>query len=430
MRAVIDGHNPEKGVLKNLETDLNSAVLENRALLMGLQISIDLWAKMEDSGHPLQPKCAAENPRTSPSTQPARRYSDIVKLTMSKSVIKQRTAPKKPETHSVRKQIAEKNKEIRVDSRSFRLKSASPNGAIQPTHLVDALLKTLEVDDDPRTVVEDVRTDRFGGYYCQVSESQYDSLQQKIKCRLTHSKQLHLEGLGLFHYDDPVSSVTKGKNAIVVRNVDLGWSEDDFVAELWHSNRLRWGLDQDESVNQHLAAPKRLNRRKNDLDNDDDPEWIPSRNFKVWVSREVMDQLSSNGACVRFGYQFLGARLFVEKNQQCERCLQSGHIAATCRNHPKCQRCYGKHLTSECKSVQTRCSLSANEDPSKRLQRSEGRKKAESNDHRASDIDFGTDLMSEDEDIQSEDDGLNERLRASLNMKDRDRGGGSSSRRL
>ena len=95
----------------------------------------------------------------------------------------------------------------------------------------------------------------------------------KVSRRINLDRQLNLGELGKFAFDMPAVSVVAGKTPLVVRGIDMGYCADQFVNELWESNRISWGLSDDGSSSlDHLTAPKRLNRHRNKFDRDSAPE--------------------------------------------------------------------------------------------------------------------------------------------------------------
>ena len=352
IRSVIEGHHPDKKTLSDIEKDLSLTVAANRGLQVGLKTCLAVWREMKNEGTTIHLGINAQTQQTehlnaNNQLNPKMRYADAARR--QNSVISQRTSPREPDRHSLRKLMAEKKKKLRSDTRSFRFRSVSKNGMASSTMFLKHLFESLGIPEDPKLLVEDVRSDRYGTIYVQTTENAYNHVKEKIRSRSNNEKQMVVGQLGPFFYADPVLSAVAGKTPMVIKGIDMCWSDDQFTQELWDSNHVEWGIAKNAVIADHLTAAKRLSRHKNAYDDADDPKWLPSRNYKVFVSHTIMDHLREKGATVRFDFQLLGARLFISTQASCSRCLQTGHTAATCRSQPRCKYCKGQHLSADCK---------------------------------------------------------------------------------
>lgn len=254
-----------------------------------------------------------------------------------------------------RQSIAAHRQSLRCDKRSMKFKATRANGAVQSGVLAKSILKTLKLDESEsagRGIIEDLRLDRFGTYYVQIREKDFENVSSRIVELLNTESILKLEGLGSWLVSPPSESRCAGKRPIIIDTIPFEWSPSQCVEEIWLSNAEMWGLNLDEK-DAHIAEGVRMSRKRKPDEPQPKPgqDWIEMKSVKIYVSHQVFAILQKCGLYVRFNYSFLSVREYVVKKQQCQRCLQYGsHSAATCRNAAKCVHCGGRHLSTECPS--------------------------------------------------------------------------------
>ena len=162
--------------------------------------------------------------------------------------------------------------------------------------------------------MEDIRTDHGGRYYVQIRadhrESFEKSLDRCLECA-GDAWDLELDDLGTFTVNNPYLSPTKDKVPVVISNVDLDIDPEDAIAAIAEQNAPRWQIPAHDLTEKHLAAPHRLNRRNRDSTGQPLPEWSPSRNLKVFVSKTLFEQLKDpKTAFATLDYMVLPIRPF------------------------------------------------------------------------------------------------------------------------
>ena len=254
------------------------------------------------------------------------------------------------EREIARKKIAERREALRKDHLALRFRAVSAGGAVA-NHLIAASVARTSgrSEDQYRLLITDVRTDRFGTYYVQVNEKDFEDVRNKLKAKMSTDSTILLDGIGEFKMFDPSVSEVKGKEPVVVKGVDLPLTMDQIVTEIWLSNRHFWNLPESDSVNDHIVGGQRLRMRKRDSSGFSDGEYINSKSVKIWLSPELIRIIKEDGATLRIGYRYHTVAHFNRAEKTCFHCGQRGtHIAAACRNKPRCCRCGGNHPLMLC----------------------------------------------------------------------------------
>lgn len=284
-----------------------------------------------------------------PSQQPRPSYATVASLNTKSS-----SAKRNSQRDLRRQSISAHRLSIRCDSRSIKFKAVKATRAVQSGILAKSILKTLGMDSSrTKSVIEDIRLDRFGTYYVQIHQSEYEIVSAKITDVLDSESTMKLDGLGHWTVLPPSISRCAGKRPVIVDTVPLNWSVSQCVDELWLSNAESWGLNASNLKEKELNLSEgiRLNRRRKPNEPQQTPgqDWIATKSMKLYVSHNVFAFLKKSGFVVRFDYCFLNVREFINRKRRCERCLEFGsHCASTCRNCPKCAHCGGRHMTTEC----------------------------------------------------------------------------------
>lgn len=109
-----------------------------------------------------------------------------------------------------------------------------------------------------RSSLEDVRHDRSGTFYVQVSTSSYSSCKELFPIETP----ITLSALGAWIARAPSTSLTASKIPIIVRGVEHCWDEgEQLLEELQYSNASMFeGLDSPD-IKQHVLFSHRLNRK-------------------------------------------------------------------------------------------------------------------------------------------------------------------------
>ena len=218
------------------------------------------------------------------------------------------------QARELRKKTQELKAQIRCDERSFQLCPVKLKGD-RPSfrQLGISLERKLQIRN-LKNYVEDIRTDHGGRYYVQIRadlrESFEKSLDHCLECA-GDAWDLELPDIGTFTVNNPYLSPTKDKVPVVISNVDLDIDPEDAIAAIADQNASRWQISAPELEEKHLAAPHRMNRRKRDAAGQSLPEWTPSRNLKVFVSKTLFEQLKDpKSAFATLDYMVLPIRAF------------------------------------------------------------------------------------------------------------------------
>ena len=218
------------------------------------------------------------------------------------------------QARDLRKKTQELKAQIRCDERSFQLCPVKLKGDRPSLRQLGIGLERKLKIRNLKEYVEDIRTDHGGRYYVQIRadlrESFEKSLDRCLECD-GDAWDLELDDLGTFTVNNPYLSPTKDKVPVVISNVDLDIDPDDAITAIAEQNASRWKIPAAELEEEHLAAPHRLNRRKRDSAGQPLPEWTPSRNLKVFVSKTLYEQLKDpKTAFATLDYMVLPIRSF------------------------------------------------------------------------------------------------------------------------
>ena len=218
------------------------------------------------------------------------------------------------QARELRKKTQELKAQIRCDERSFQLCPVKLKGDRPSFRQLGISLERRLKIRNLKEYVEDIRTDHGGRYYVQIRanlrESFEKSLDRCLECA-GDSWDLELDDIGTFTVNNPYLSPTKDKIPVVISNVDLDIDPEDAITAIAEQNASRWNIPASELDEEHFAAPHRLNRRKRDSAGQPLPEWTPSRNLKVFVSKTLYEQLMDpKTAFAMLDYMVLPIRSF------------------------------------------------------------------------------------------------------------------------
>jgi len=241
-----------------------------------------------------------------PSQQPRPSYATVASMnTNSNSSFAKRNSQRELRRQS----ISAQRLAIRCDSRSIKFKAVKATGAVQSGILAKSILKTLGLDSSrTKKVIEDIRLDRFGTYYVQIHQSEYDSVSAKLTEVLNSESMMNLDGLGRWSVLPPSVSRCAGKRPVILDTVPLTWSPSQCVNELWLSNAENWGLNCSDPKEKELNLSEgiRLNRRRKPNEPQQKPgqDWIETKSMKLYVSHSVFALLKKSNFVVRFDFVF------------------------------------------------------------------------------------------------------------------------------
>ena len=124
---------------------------------------------------------------------------------------------------------------------------------------------------------------------------------------------LELDNIGTFTVNNPYVSSTKDKIPIVIGSVDIDIDPEAAIEAIATQNASRWNLSATDLQESHFAAPHRLNRRKRDPSGQPVPEWLPSKNLKVFISKTLHEELlgENKAPFATLDYMVLPIRQFV-----------------------------------------------------------------------------------------------------------------------
>ena len=218
------------------------------------------------------------------------------------------------QARELRKKTQELKAQIRCDERSFQLCPVKLKGDRPSFRRLGISLERKLKIRNLKEYVEDIRTDHGGRYYVQIRadlrESFEKSLDRCLECA-GDSWDLELDDVGTFTVNNPYLSPTKDKVPVVISNVDLDIDPEDAITAIAEQNASRWKIPASELEEEHFAAPHRMNRRKRDSAGQPLPEWTPSRNLKVFVSKTLYEQLKDpKTAFATLDYMVLPIRSF------------------------------------------------------------------------------------------------------------------------
>jgi len=261
-----------------------------------------------------------------------------------------------------RAEIAKERTAIRCDERSIRLRPTEIRGAVNGGTLARRLLKLMGTKESEKQVVEDIRTDRSGNYYVQIFKGKAREMIEGFAAKADEEGTVFLSDLGHWKISPPMKSHTAGKTPVVIHGVPTNVNLNQAMDELWLSNKGRWGLNEDADIADHLACPNRLNRkvrsstshvmisRANEMGEEQQFEWLPSKSVKVYVSKEVLTKLTEREGLtyVMFDYNRLRVSEYNEPQKPCLNCGRLGHSVHQCRSQARCAICERQHMTSKC----------------------------------------------------------------------------------
>ena len=243
-------------------------------------------------------------------TAPQLSYAQVAR-TAQTSVQKQRPE----QTRAIRKHTQEIKAQIRCDERSFQFCPVSLKGDRPSLRQLGIGLERKLKLQNLKACIEDIRTDQGGRFYVQVRDDHREQFEKALDRALECTDDrwnMVLEDLSTFAVNNPYTSFTRDKVPIVIGNVDLDIDPEAAITAIADQNATRWKIPATELEESHFAAPHRLNRRKRDSSGQPFPEWSPSKNLKVFVSKTLHEQLfgDQKAAFATLDYMILPIRPF------------------------------------------------------------------------------------------------------------------------
>lgn len=259
-----------------------------------------------------------------------------------------RATPGKKKPSAAAKKTMQHRQEHRDDKRSFKFTPASDETLpVSPGVFQASFFQFVKNAGLARGDLEDIRKDRAGTFYVQVSSSSFSRYQELF----SGEGSITLPDLGSWVAGAPTVSVTAGKVPVVLRGVDHHWDGgEDLIEELKLSNASMFEALGISDASQHVLFSHRLNRRVPNAMGSDAFEWRPSKSVKLWVSKQVYDYLVKHGHCMKLCFQFLSIARFSEPQRlSCAHCGAKDHPTSACTDPPpSCMNCGGRHLTTHC----------------------------------------------------------------------------------
>lgn len=355
LQLTIRGEQPSKERMQESLARIQLATSAAQGVQIGLKACVDVLS-LPGTVDPLR---APQH--TSTPLKPFPRES-TTNVSSYASAVKSNKKPqnRKSTSHDklVRKQMAEERKQTRCDARSIRLRPLIAQGIVNNGSLVREICKFLSFKGVERDLIEEVRLDRRGCYYCQVKEIHFKETLKLLLERSDSENIIKFPNLGKWRLNEPAESLSVNKKPIVVYGIDVNIQPETFVCELWESNKVRWGIESADRMSAHLANPSRLNKRSsppaNGAKEGTSNSWCASRNMKIYVSKHVYQELSRPGhKFVAFDYNYVRTDDFRDRKRLCDNCGVFGyHHAGTCRRASHCYHCGGNHPASQCPSNQ------------------------------------------------------------------------------
>ena len=291
--------------LAHLAYAIGQAPPENREALMGISTRLGEMGtclgfhKSMVSFAPTPPAPMTHVTPSADSTvrEVTRSYRDAARQSLPSEQPQTTTPAQRQRTtqaREIRRQTNAIKAQIRCDERSFQLCPVTLKGD-RPSfrQLGISLERTLKIKN-LKEYVEDIRSDHGGRYYVQIRSDliqQFErALDRCLECAGA-SWDLELDDIGTFEVNNPYLSPTKDKIPVVISNVDTDIDPEAAITAIAEQNAARWKIPATELEEMHLAAPHRLNRRKRDTSGQPLPEWTPSKNLKVFISKTLHEQL-------------------------------------------------------------------------------------------------------------------------------------------
>ena len=198
------------------------------------------------------------------------------------------------QAREIRRQTNANKAQIRCDERSFQLCPVTMKGDRPSFRQLGISLERALKIKNLKEYVEDIRSDHGGRYYVQIRSDlipQFErALDRSLECAGARW-DLELDDIGTFEVNNPYLSPTKDKIPVVISNVDTDIDPEAAITAIAEQNAARWKIPATELKESHFAAPHRLNRRKRDASGQPLPEWTPSKNLKVFISKTLHEQL-------------------------------------------------------------------------------------------------------------------------------------------
>ena len=297
--------------------DLEKPVIQAISRLQEVQNCMLFYHSITDwsppAAHPTPPAPAHRDQAATASDSAApRSYRDAARQAVpTKSPAQQQ---RNAQAREIRKKTQELKAQIRCDERSFQFCPVKLKGD-RPSfrQLGIGLERKLEIQN-LKAHVEDIRTDHGGRYYVQIRADMREPFEKALDRCLECSGDawdIELPEIGTFTVNNPYLSPTKDKVPVVISNVDIDINPEAAITAIAEQNTARWKIPATELEASHFAAPHRLNRRKRDTSGQPLPEWTPSRNLKVFVSKTLFELLKDpKTAFATLDYMVLPIRSF------------------------------------------------------------------------------------------------------------------------
>lgn len=235
LQLTIRGEQPPKERIQESLTHIQLAASVAQGLQIGLKACVDVLS-LPGTMDPLR---AAQHIATPLKPMPRESTTNVSSYaTVVKSNKKPQTRKSTSQDKLVRKQMAEERKSTRCDSRSIRLRPLIAQGIVNNGSLVREICKFLAFQGAERELVEEVRIDRRGCYYCQIKETHFEETLKLFLERADSENIIQFPNLGRWRFNEPSESLSANKKPIVIYGIDANLQIEAVTSELWESNRF------------------------------------------------------------------------------------------------------------------------------------------------------------------------------------------------
>ena len=285
--------------------------------LSGLKVSIDIMddhykycraATVPSLAAAAHPQAQQGPPGAPPLGKRSLSYRDAAKLDLSTSPLNPSDDRRAEMLRRRSKVFGELKKANRADDRAFRLLQPANRPPVALGVVGKSFLEGIRWGSQTASPIEDIRKDSRGNYYVQICKAQFRLVEKRVQERRNDEQSIDLPSLGPTLVKDPRRCEKAGMTPAAVTRVHQDWTTEQIADEIWTSNKDRWQLGNNASLQDHLVVERRLTRR--DPISEDPSDRIPSQTIKIWLSKDLAEKIEGDGSALRFDYQVKEVRRF------------------------------------------------------------------------------------------------------------------------